>query len=934
MPCKQHPIHVDIMRSVITVVLVLLVFNLGRAQNDSIKISVSFNSVSLEEALKEIESKSGYRFYYAPDWVANKTVTGTYENVTLPELLQGIFNRTVINFYVLKDKRVALNPNSIIYDKLPKGFFGDFEKKAVTVTQQPAVVNNPIFLTKSEASRRGRVETVRIGKEHNTPRSSFKLSGYAYHEKSGEPITNLSILVKNTNIGTVTDNTGYYEIELPPGLNVVETRSLGIQPKITNVVIYNDGEFTFQLSESIELLEEVVVSAEADKNVEEAIMGTTEISAEETKNVPVVLGERNILKVATTLPGISSVGEGATGFNVRGGNADQNLVLMDHGVIYNPTHFFGIFQALNPFTAEDLKIYKGSIPAEFGGRLSSVFDITNKDANTEEFAGEASIGPVTNNLALEIPLSKEKSGLLIGGRSSYSDWILRSLDEEELKNSQASFYDLIAKYNHKIDEKNDLRATAYYSRDAFSITSDSLYNYSNRLFSLKWSHKFNDKTAGDVILTNSEYRFNIDFDGETNTDFRFGYKVNESLMKLRMRYLHSDAHKFDYGLSSKLYTINPGDINPEGSESIIDPLSIPRERALESALFFSDSYEVNDKLLLELGFRYSLFFALGESEQGVYQEGLPRTEGTLVERVQYDKNEIFKTYSGPEVRVSGRYYLGKDFSVKGSFNSTYQYIHTLSNNTTVSPIDTWKLSDLNIEPQRANQFALGFYKNLDDNNYELSLEGYYKKSNNNLDFKVGADLLLNENIETEVLQGEGKAYGVEFLLRKNRGRLNGWLGYTYARSFLKMDSEFQEELVNDGEYFPANFDKPHDFSLVANYKFTKRFSLSTNFVYQTGRPVTYPIGNYTFRGADYAFYSDRNKFRIPNYYRLDLSFNVEGNHKLKKLAHSFWNISIYNILGRNNPYSVFFVTESGEIKAYKSSIFAIPIPTITYNFKF
>ncbi len=922
------------MKQVPIILLLLAGIGLMQAQDDSIRVSLSFENTPIEEAIIEIEAKSGYRFFYAKDWLVNKTISGEYDNVTIPELLQGIFDQTVINFYILPDDKVALNQNSIIYDQLPKGFFGHFETSATVEIQERTVVNNPIFLTKDDASRTNQIKTVRIGKENSSPRTQFKLSGYAYHKKTGNPISNLSILVKNTSVGTVTNNAGFYEIELLPGLNVVETRSLGIETTLTNIVIYNDGQFNFQLNESLELLDEVVVSAEADKNVEEAIMGTTEISSEETKNVPVVLGERNILKVATTLPGISSVGEGATGLNVRGGTADQNLVLMDNAVIYNPTHFFGIFQAINPFTAEDLTIYKGSIPAEFGGRLSSVFEITNKDANTEEFAGEASIGPVTNNLALEIPMSKGKSGLLIGGRSSYSDWILRSLDEESLRNSKASFYDLIAKYSHTINEKNEVRGTAYYSRDAFSITSDSLYNYSNRLFSLRWGHKINDKNMGDLILANSEYRFNIDFDGESNTDFRFGYKVNETLLKLRMRYLHSDAHKFTYGLSSKLYGINPGDIRPGGDGSIIGALSIPKEQALESAFFLSDAFRLNEKLLLDLGFRYSLFFALGPSEQSVYQEGLPREEGTLVERIQYGNNEVFQTYSGPEVRLSGRYFLGKDFSVKASFNSTYQYIHTLSNNTTVSPIDTWKLSDLNIEPQRSNQYALGFYKNFDDNNFELSLESYYKRSKNNLDFKVGADLLLNENIETEVLQGEGKAYGVEFLLRKNRGRLNGWLGYTYSRSFLKLDSEFAEELVNNGEYFPSNFDKPHDVSLVANYKFTRRFSLSTNFVYQTGRPVTYPIGNYTFRGANYALYSDRNKFRIPDFYRLDLSFNVEGNHKLKKLAHSFWNISIYNILGRNNPYSVFFVTESGEIKAYKSSIFAIPIPTITYNFKF
>lgn len=921
------------MKHVLTI-MVLLSFKLVMAQNDSIKVSISFNDQNIVDVLNEIEELTEYRFYYVQDWLADTRVSGSYENIEIRELLENIFQETIINFYIFKDKRVALNRNNIIYDRLPPGFFGALKKEDRPKNQNRVVANNPILLSKENASERREVETVRIGKEHITERKGFVLNGYIKSRNSGEPISNLSIIIKNRNIGVVTDATGFYVIELPPGLSILETSSLGFQPVQKNIIIYNDGNLDITLDESIERLEEVVVSADADKNVEEATMGTTEISSEETKNIPVVLGERNILKVATALPGISSAGEGATGFNVRGGNADQNLVLMDNAVIYNPTHFFGIFQAMNPFTVQDLTIYKGSIPAEFGGRLSSVFDITNKNANTEKFAGEASIGPVTNNIALEIPIIDKKSALLVGGRSSYSDWILRSLEEESLKNSQASFYDLLAKYNHKVNENNDIQFSGYYSRDAFSITSDSLYNYSNRLFSLNWNHKFNEKNTSSLQLTNSEYRFNIDFDGESDTDFRFGYKVNETALKLKMNYLYNRSHSFEYGIASKLYLVNPGDINPTGSLSIVEPLRIPREKALESAVFLSDTYAVNDKLLLDLGFRYSIYSSLGESEQRIYEAGLPKGEGTLIDRVQYGNNEVIKTYTGPEFRVSGRYFLAEDLSVKASYNSTFQYIHTLSNNTTVSPIDTWKLSDINIEPQRARQYALGLYKNFDADNFELSLEGYYKKSKNNLDFKVGADLLLNESIETEVLQGEGKAYGVEFLLRKNRGKFNGWLGYTYSRSFLKLDSDFAEEVVNNGEYFPANYDKPHDLSLVANYKLTKRFSFSANVVYQTGRPVTYPIGSYTFRGAEYAFYSDRNKFRIPDYYRVDLSFNVEGNHKLKKLAHSFWNISVYNVLGRNNPYSVFFVTESGQIKAYKSSIFSIPIPTITYNFKF
>ncbi|MFT5984505.1 MAG: hypothetical protein ACI9RM_002971, partial [Ulvibacter sp.] len=571
--------------------------------------------------------------------------------------------------------------------------------------------------------------------------------------------------------------------------------------------------------------------------------------------------------------------------------------------------------------------------AKFGGRLSSVFDIKTKDASVEKLSGEASIGPVTANLVLEIPVLKEKSAILVGGRATYSDWILRSLDNEELNKSKASFYDFIAKYNHRFDENNDLKVTGYYSKDAFSITSDSIYGYSNRLATVNWGHKFNDENRGELIFTNSQYKFNIDFDGQTNTDFELGYVINESELKLNLKHFRN-AHSIDYGFSSKIYNVSPGFIDPKNSESIVESVTVPDERALESALYISDIYKVSDELSVNAGVRFSIFNALGASAQNIYQEGLPKSEGTLIETKEFGKNEVIKTYAAPEFRVAARYFIKPDFSIKGSFNTNYQYIHTLSNNTTVSPIDTWKLSDINIKPQHAAQYSLGLFKNFNENAIELSLEGYYKRMDDILDYKVGAQLLLNQNIEREVLQGDGKAYGIEVLLKKTKGRLNGWIGYTYSRSFVRLDGDSPEETVNNGDFFPSNYDKPHDFSVVGNYKLTRRYSLSANFVYQTGRPVTIPVGNFVVNGSEFVFYSDRNSFRIPDYYRLDISVNIEGNHKIKKFAHSFWNISIYNVLGRNNPYSVFFVTEDGEIKAYQSSIFSIPIPTITYNFRF
>ncbi|WP_299535310.1 TonB-dependent receptor [Ulvibacterium sp.] len=910
-----------------------LSFQWSVAQTDTTQINLVFTNATRLEVLEKIEEISGYHFYFVEQWLGNDLISGTYQNSSLNTVLQDVFKETIINFFILDNRTIILTRNTIIRDELHPSFYEtttSIPEDTTEITETPSY-----FYLEEKQDTRPDIETVRIGRERkNIGRRTYTLSGHVKDKTTGKPIQNLAIVVKGGSKGVSTDANGFYEIVLPTGVNILQTKGIGIETLEKRVIMYNNGQLDFNPGESAEQLDEVVVESNRLRNVEKVVTGVVEIDIAEIKTIPLVLGERDILKTAITLPGITNAGEGAAGYNVRGGGTDQNLILLDNAVLYNPAHFFGIFSALNPFTTGAITIYKGSIPAEYGGRLSSVFDITTKDANTQKFSGEASLGPVTSNLVLEVPLVKDKSGIMVGGRTTYSNWILRSLDDESLKNSQASFYDVVAKYNDRINERNNISATAYFSRDAFSITSDSIFSYSNRLLSLKWNHQINEKNSANVSLSNSEYGFGIDFEANSNRDFDLGYRINETELKLNMLKLLGKSHKINYGLSSKLYLVDPGDIEPVGSQSIIEPLSLQREKGLESALFISDNFTVSPKLSFDIGLRYSFYAALGASSQKIYEAGLPKSEGTLVEIREFGNNEIIETYGGPEARISGRYFLTPDFSIKASYNNTLQYIHTLSSNTTVSPTDTWKLSDINIEPQRANQVSLGLFKNFDDNRYELSLESYYKRSKNILDYKVGAQLLLNESIETEVLQGEGKAYGVEFLLKKKEGRLNGWLGYTYSRSFIRLDSEFPEERINNGEYFPANFDKPHDISLVTNYKLTKRFSFSANFVYQTGRPVTFPIGSYFLDGAEYALFSERNKFRIPDFYRLDLSFNVEGNHKIKKFAHSFWNISVYNVLGRNNPFSVFFVTEDGSLQAFKSSIFAIPVPTITYNFKF
>lgn len=908
----------------VLLIVAFFTFHIGFSQeSERENISIKFLDISKIEVLKRIEQRSTFQFYFVETWLDSIPTSGNYKGVSVKKILDDLFSETSINYFIQASNKIILTRNSLIRTQLPEGYF---DINSTTNTAQNLVLNPESNTTQ---------KTIRIGKEDkNTNQKSYILKGVVKNVVDNNPISNVVVRVKGTNLYVLTTVQGKFTIEIPAGVNIIETQTLGMESLEKRIIIYSNGTLNFNLNEDAETLDEIIIEADQDDNIKEAVTGITTIKIEEIKNIPLILGERDILKVATTFPGIKKAGEGSSGYNVRGGKTDQNLILLDNGVIYNPSHFFGIFSALNPFTSGNVDIYKGNIPAEYGGRLSSVFDINTKNGSNEEFAGEASIGPVTGNITLEIPVVENEASLIIGARATYSDWILKALKEESLKNSTASFYDVVAKYHHKINENNTLETTGYFSHDNFSINSDSTNSYNNSILSLRWNHQFNSKNSAALILANSQYKFNIDYDANFDKNFKLGYRINETELKLKLKYLHSDQHKFDYGISTKLYNVNPGKIAPKGSASIVLAQEIPKEKAFESAVFISDNFEINKKLLLNLGLRYSFYASLGKATQRVYEENMPRNESTLTSTLEYANNNIIDTYGGPEFRASARYFLSPSFSIKTGYNSTYQYIHTLSNNTTASPTDTWKLSDLNIKPQQATQYSLGFYKNLNGNLYEFSLEGYYKKSKNILDYKVAADLFLNETIETEVLQGRGKAYGIEFLIKKTKGKLNGWIGYSYARSLIKLDSPFSEERVNNGNYFSSNHDKPHDLSIVANYKLTKRFSLSSNFTYQTGRPVTFPVGNFIFNGVERVLYSDRNKFRIPDYYRLDLGINIEGNHKIKKFAHSFWNISVYNVLGRNNPYSVFFVTEDSKIKAYQSSIFSIPIPTITYNFKF
>ncbi len=523
----------------------------------------------------------------------------------------------------------------------------------------------------------------------------------------------------------------------------------------------------------------------------------------------------------------------------------------------------------------------------------------------------------------------------MGGRTTYSNWLLKLLpDDSNYKDSKASFYDANMRLSHKINDKSNIYLTGYLSNDDSNLNSDTSYAYSNKNVSIKWKHVFNNKFTSVLVGGFSGYEYNTRSVVNPVNAYRLGFNIQQTNAKADFNYYLSSKHTLDFGISTINYKLKPGSFIPVGDKSLVATNIIDTEQALESAVYFGDRFDLTSNLSLDLGVRYSMFNYLGPQDISTYAPGLPRSEPNVTGTTSYNKGDFIKTYHGPELRFSARYQITDDLSVKTGYNTLRQYIHVLSNTVAMAPTDIWKLSDPNIKPQYGDQASLGLYKNFKSNTIETSVEGYYKRIKDYLDYKNGAVLVMNHNIERDVINTDGQAYGIEFLVKKLTGKLNGWLGYTWSRTLLKMNDPTAAQLVNGGEYYPSSFDKPHDLTLVGNYRFSHRVSLSLNTTYSTGRPITVPVGKYFYAGSLRARYSGRNQLRIPDYFRTDVSMNIAGNHKIHQLTHSSWTVGVYNLTGRDNPYSTYFTSEKGVIKGYRLSVFGNAIPYINYNIRF
>jgi hypothetical protein len=919
-------------RSLFTVLFVSFISSVF-AQNDEILISSDFSSKSFQQVVQELEQKTPYKFFFNSSQLDSLPVTLIVKEKNVSAILDELFYNTDFHYAISASKHVYITKGREIQTSLPDDFFNQGTKNDGAYNK--ALLDYLDNEKKEKSKLLAESKLYEIGAKTSViGTGSSIIVGHIRAAESGEPLIGASIYIEKPLIGTATDQFGYFNLTIPKGRHELIIKSIGMKTSKRQIMLYGDGKLDIELQEDVTSLKEVIVESEKDKNISGMQMGLDKLDIKTMKKIPVALGEVDVMKVMLTLPGVQTVGEGASGLNVRGGATNQNLILFNDAVIYNPSHLFGFFSAFNPDIVKSVELYKSGIPAEYGGRLSSVMDVNSHEGNKKKFKGAGGIGPITGRLTLEGPILTDKTSFLVGARSTYSDWLLKQIPSDALKNSKAAFSDINASISHEINEKNNVYATGYYSKDRFKLNSDTIYNYINKSATLKWKHVIGNKLYGVLTGSYSGYDYSVESSKNPFTAYTMSYSIDQTNIKADFSYFPIPRHSINFGIGSIKYSLSPGKFLPEGGESAVVPDILNKEQGLESAFYIGDHFEVSPILSLYFGLRYSMFNCIGPGNVSVYAPGLPKTSDNVIDVVSYKSGKNIATYHGPEYRFSAKYLLSDNSSLKFSYNRTRQYIQMLSNTTAISPTDVWKISDANIKPQIGDQISLGLYKNLRSNTIETSVEGYYKVMQNTLDYKGGAVLIMNHNIETDIVNARGKAYGVEFMIKRLAGKLNGWISYTYSRSFLKTKSSFASETINNGRYYPSNYDKPHSLNIIGNYRFSHRFSSSLNVTYSTGRPITKPIAKYNIDGTERVLYGPRNDDRIPDYFRMDFSLNIEGNHKIKKLAHSSWTIGVYNLTGRRNAYSVFFETKDGVIKGYKLSIFGSPIPTITYNFRF
>ena len=765
------------------------------------------------------------------------------------------------------------------------------------------------------------------------------LSGIIFNQEDNQPILGANVSIKNTSYGTVSNIDGEYDLKLPLGEYEIYFSYLGFEDEVKKINLQKDTQINIYLVPKEEELEEILVEENVERTeIRSASMSTNRLTSETIKQIPVVLGEADVIRALIQLPGVSNTGEGSAGFNVRGGSAGQNLILVDNATIFNSSHLFGLFSIFNPDAVKELSLYKGGIPATYGGRVASVLDIEQRRGNTQKFKGEANIGVVSSKLLLEGPIQKDKSSFLVSGRSSYAHLFLQLADNP----NSAYFYDVNAKFNFIINPENDISVSAYYGRDVIDINDNFINVFGSSFVSARWNHKFNNEISGNLSLIANDYLYDLEI---TSAAFVFETGLSNINLKYDVSHRLNTDLSLEYGIESLLHEFNPGLVRPTDALSDINRRKLDDKFAWENGIYLSANHNLTKDLQLQYGLRLSSFFRLGQNGFSTYENDEPvfynseigiYEEAPILESTSISRNETIKSFHNLEPRLSMSYSFNDNQSVKLGYHRMVQNVHLISNTSAPTPFDIWAPSGPYLQPQKADQVAVGYFQNLKKEAYSIETEVYYKTVQNSFDFINGANLIANNNIERVLLNGEGRAYGLEILLKKNKGKLTGWIAYTLSRTEQRTPGRSPDEPgINNGEWYLNNFDKTHDLSVIANYQLNKKWSFNANFVAQTGLPVNFPVGQYQFQDLNIPVFEGRNQNRLPTFHRLDISATLIPSKNESRDWKTSWNFGIYNLYNRMNAASINFRQnqETGANEAIRLSIFGI-VPSVSYNIKF
>lgn len=765
------------------------------------------------------------------------------------------------------------------------------------------------------------------------------LSGTIVNSQNNETLIGVSIYIPELQSGTTTNEYGFFSLSVPKGDYTLQVSYMGFQTAEEKISLQQNLRKNVSLESAAQNLEEIVITERKNiANIKKPEMSVNKLTIQEIKKMPAVMGETDILKSILQLPGVTNAGEGASGFNVRGGAADQNLILLDEALLYNSSHLFGFFSIFNSDAIKDLKLYKGGIPSRFGGRVSSVLDIYQKEGNSNEFHMNGGIGVISSRILAEGPIEKGKSSFLVAGRSSYAHLFLKLTDN---KNS-AYFYDLNTKLSYKLNENNSLFLSGYFGRDVFDIGNQFNNVYGNTFINLRWNHLYSEKLFSNLSMIYSDYYYGLklDFAG-----LNWDSGIKNYNIKYDFKHYISDRFKMTYGMNTVYYDFNPGTVSPTGPSSGINHQQLDKKYALEPALYVDAEQEITEKLSVNYGFRYSMFYRMGQQDMNLYANNEAVTfnsdlqiyeKGKPIGTEHFGSGKTIASFNNLEPRLALSYQLSDNQSIKASYNRMSQYIHLISNTSSPTPLDVWAPSDNFIKPQLLDQVALGYFRNFHNDDYTLETEIYYKKVKNRIDYIDGADLIANEAIEQVVLNGRSRAYGLEVLLRKNTGKLNGWISYTLSRSEQQTPGRTAGEIgINNGNWYSTGYDKTHNLAVTASYQLNEKWSFGSTFALQSGQPVTYPNGQYEYGGVIVPSYGTRNGDRLPAYHHLDVSATYIPKPDKKKGWQGEWVFSIYNLYNRMNSASMTFRQneDTGRNEAVRLSIFGF-IPSVTYNFKF